>query len=167
MCKKLILLAEDDPSHQELFRRAVQKSGMDCDLRIVFDGVEAVDYLFSVGSYSQRDPDEVLDLIVLDLRMPRMDGFQVLQVLHRVRNNDHARFPPVIVLTSSENEQDIAEAYRWGAQSYIRKPLDFGEFAVAVRETLAYWLHRNVAPPVYKPGAQFARESVCSPELKT
>ena len=129
MMKKQILLAEDDPSHQELFRRAVQRSGVDCDIETVFDGVEAVDYLFGVGSHSDRNPEDGLDLIVLDLRMPRMDGIQVLQVLHRVRSTDQVRFPPVVVLTSSENEQDIAEAYRWGAQSYIRKPLDFADFA--------------------------------------
>ncbi len=158
MCEKLVLLAEDDPSHQELFRRAMQKSGVECKLHVVLDGVEAVDYLFAVGSYSGRDPEEMPDLIVLDLRMPRMDGFQVLQVMGRVRDSDQVRFPPVVVLTSSENEQDIVEAYRWGAQSYIRKPLEFAEFAATVRETLHYWLLRNVPPPTHKAGLQFARE---------
>jgi len=98
------------------------------------------------------------DLILLDLKMPRMDGLQVLQVMRRVRGKDNMRFPPVVVLTSSDLGQDVADAYRWGAQSYIRKPLGYPEFAAAVRETLQYWLGLNQPVPVDKGASHCARE---------
>jgi two-component system response regulator len=100
------------------------------------------------------------DLILLDLKMPKMDGLQVLQVLRRVRSEDRVRFPPIVVLTSSDLDEDIAEAYRWGAQSYIRKPLDFNEFAEAVREALGYWLGLNQPPPPLRVGLRYVHEEV-------
>jgi len=147
MCEKLVLLAEDDPGHVALLRRATADSGVPCRLDVVHDGVELIDYVFATGEYGDRDPREVPDLILLDLKMPKMDGIQVLQVLGRVRGEDRTRFPPVVVLTSSDLDQDVAEAYRWGAQSYIRKPLDYPDFAAAVRETLQYWLGLNRPVP--------------------
>jgi two-component system, response regulator len=147
MIDKRILLAEDDPSHAELLRRAVEQSGVGCRLDIVHDGVEAIEYLFATGGYADRDPRDPPDLILLDLKMPRMNGLQVLQVLRRTRGHDQRRFSPVVILTGSENDRDIAEAYRLGAQSYICKPLDYPTFASTIRETLEYWLGLNRPVP--------------------
>lgn len=150
MSERLILLAEDDAGHEELFRRAVEQSGVDCRIDVVRDGVEAIDYLFRTGRYAGRDPAETPQLILLDLKMPKMNGIQVLQVLFRVRGEDRNRFPPVVVLTSSQLDEDIADAYRYGAQSYICKPLGHGDFAKAVRETLQYWLGLNRPMPTLR-----------------
>ncbi len=158
MPEKTILLAEDDPSHVALFRRATADSGVACRVDVVSDGVEAIDYLFFTGEYKHRNPRQMPDLILLDLKMPRMDGLQVLQVLRRVRGEDHTRFPPVVVLTSSDLDHDITDAYRWGAQSYIRKPLGYPDFAAAVRETLQYWLGLNQPVPVHRIGTSFVHE---------
>lgn len=143
MGEKVILLAEDNPTHADLFGRALKACGVPCHTDVVRDGVEVLDYLFGTGEYAGREPRPMPDLILLDLKMPRMDGLQVLKVLRRVRGDDRLRFPPVVVLTSSDLDQDIAEAYRWGAQSYIRKPVVYQEFAVAVQETVHYWLGLN------------------------
>jgi len=145
--EKTILLAEDDPAHEELFRRAVEQSPIPCRVEVVHDGVEAIEYLFATGAYGTRDPHDMPDLIVLDLKMPRMDGLQVLQVLRRVRGTDQTRFAPLVVLSCSENDHDITEAYRRGAQSYIPKPQDYPQFARAVCETLEYWLGLNRPVP--------------------
>lgn len=153
MSDKTILLAEDDVSHVAFFRRALANSGIECQVEVVRDGAEAIDYLFATGEHSDRDPKEMPDLILLDLKMPRMDGLQVLQVLRRVRD-EQLRFPPVVVLTSSDLETDIVDAYRWGARSYIRKPLAYSEFALTVRETVQYWLGLNRPPPKHHNGGQ-------------
>jgi two-component system, response regulator len=147
MSDKTVLLAEDDPAHQALFKRAVRGSRVPCRLKVVSDGVEAIEYLFATGEYKDRNADKLPDLILLDLRMPRMDGLQVLQVLCRTRGEKNQRFPPVVVLTSSENDQDVLRAYQYGAQSYICKPLDFPEFSRAVCETVEYWLGLNRPVP--------------------
>ena len=162
MCsgEKKVLLAEDDPSHVTLFRRAVADSGVACTLDVVCDGVEAIDYLFCTGQYQARDAKAMPHLILLDLRMPKMDGLQVLQVMRRVRGDDRTRFPPVVVLTSSDLDHDIADAYRWGAQSYIRKPLGYPEFVNAVRETLQYWLGLNQPIPPERVGIHYVPDEV-------
>lgn len=147
MSDKRILLAEDEASHAELVRRAVEQSGVRCHLDVVHDGVEAIEYLYATGGYADRDPRDPPDLILLDLKMPRMNGLQVLQVLRRARGHELRRFAPVVVLTGSENDQDITEAYRLGAQSYICKPLDYPTFASTIRETLEYWLSLNRPVP--------------------
>ncbi len=144
---KIVLLAEDDPSHEALFRRAFSHSGVNCRLDVVHDGVEAIEYLFRTGQFHDLADFALPSLILLDLKMPRMDGLQVLQVLRRVRGDNHIRFAPVVVLTSSDNDGNISEAYRLGAQSYICKPLDYSDFAATVRETLKYWLDLNRAAP--------------------
>ena len=148
MCKKLILLAEDDPNHVALFRRALADSGVPCRVDVVGDGAEVIDYLFATGEYAGRNVQEMPNLLLLDLKMPKMDGLQVLQVLRRVRSEDRLKFPPVVVLTSSELDDDVADAYRWGAQSYIRKPLNYADFAAAVRSTAQYWLALNQPAPL-------------------
>jgi len=156
MTTKTVLLAEDDPGHEALFRRVVPHAEVECELVVVHDGVEALEYLFATGDYQDRDPNDIPDLFLLDLKMPRMDGLQVLQVLRRVRGVDRRNLPPVIVLTSSERDEDIAQAYELGAQSYICKPMSYPEFADTVCDTLEYWLGLNrpiprregsVAPP--------------------
>jgi two-component system, response regulator len=160
MAEKTILLAEDDPGHEAMLRRAVARSGVSCRVDVVHDGTEVIDYLFGIGKFKDPKPQQQPDLILLDLKMPKMDGLQVLQVMRRVRGEDRVRFPPVVVLTSSDLDEDISEAYRWGAQSYIRKPLDFEDFTVAVRETLHYWLDLNQAMPANGMGMRYAHEGI-------
>lgn len=145
--KKVVLLAEDDPAHEALFRRAFEESGVPCQLDVVHDGVEAIEYLFGTGKFQDTGCRIMPALILLDLKMPRMDGLQVLQILRRVRGDDQIRFAPVVVLTSSENDQNISEAYRRGAQSYICKPLNYPDFTSTVKETLQYWLGLNRSAP--------------------
>jgi two-component system response regulator len=159
MNEKLILLAEDDAAQQKLFRHALQQSGVECHLEIVQDGVELIDYLFGTGQFKGRDSNSTPDLILLDLKMPRMDGLQVLQVLRRVRD-EQMRLPPVVVLTCSDHEQDILDAYRWGARSYIRKPVSFPEFVEAVRETAQYWLGLNRPPPRWRYGMHLTSQGL-------
>ena len=117
MAQKTVLLAEDDPGHVVMFRRAVDQSGIACQLEVVHDGTEVIDFLFGLGDYKRSQSQEMPSLLLLDLNMPKMGGLQVLQVMRRVRGEDRARFPPVVVLTSSEFDRDIESAYRWGAQS--------------------------------------------------
>jgi two-component system response regulator len=148
MGEKTILLAEDDRGQEKLFRHALAQSDFACRLEVVHDGAELIDFLFATGQYKDRDQREMPDLILLDLKMPRMDGLQVLQVLRRVRGEGQFRFPPIVVLTCSESDQDVVDAYRWGAQSYIRKPGSLPEFAHAVRETTQYWLGLNRPAPL-------------------
>ncbi len=158
--EKTILLAEDDPSHEALFRRAMSDGGFTCQIDVVRDGTEAINYLFATGEYADRDPQELPALILLDLRMPKMSGLQVLQVLRRVRGEDSLRFPPVVVLTSSSMDNDVAEAYRLGAQSYICKPTDYRTFASAVCETLHYWLDLNHPVPIRRIGEHLIHEAL-------
>lgn len=146
MIPKRILLAEDDSNDELLIRRALTQCEVPCQIDLVRDGAEVLDYLFATGDYSHRDKRDLPDLIILDLKMPKMSGLQVLQVLRRVRFDDRSKLPPVVVLTSSSEEQDIVEAYRWGAHSYIRKPVDFAKFSDAVRRVIAYWLELNQPP---------------------
>jgi two-component system, response regulator len=158
--EKTILLAEDDLGHEAMFRHALNRSGISCRLDVVHDGTEVIDYLFSLGKYKDTKSQPMPDLLLLDLKMPKMDGLQVLQVLRRVRSEDGIRFPPVVVLTSSDLDDDISDAYRWGAQSYIRKPLEFEEFALAVRETLHYWLGLNQPVPLHRTDLHYAHEGL-------
>jgi CheY-like chemotaxis protein len=157
---KTILLAEDDPTHVELFRRALSTSGVQCSIDVVNDGAAVIDYLFCTGPFADRVGCTMPDLILLDLKMPRMDGLQVLKVLHRVRGDERLRYPPIVVLTSSDLDNDVVEAYRWGAQSYIRKPLVYSQFAAAVRETVQYWLALNRPLPRRRMADELAHEGI-------
>jgi two-component system response regulator len=149
MADKTILLAEDDPAHAALIREAIQQADSSCIIDVVNNGVEAIDYLFATGSRADRDASQMPDLILLDLRMPKMDGLQVLQVLQRVRFNDNrTRLPPVVVFTCSKHEMDIVEAYRLGARSYVRKPMGFSKLVEAVQQIVGYWLRLNESPPM-------------------
>lgn len=144
MHTKTILLVEDNRDDRELTRLALKKAGIPCKLETVSDGAKLADYLFAVGEYSDRDARQMPDLILLDLKLPKLNGCQALQMLQRVRGRPN--LPPVIVFTSSDDEQDIADAYSAGANSYIRKPVDFCEFIEKIRQVVFYWLDLNVPP---------------------
>jgi two-component system, response regulator len=136
-----VLLVEDDPDDVELTRRAFEKNRLANALEVVTDGQAALDYLFCVGPYANRTMPQ---LVLLDIRLPKIDG---LEVLRRMRDDERTKVLPVVVLTSSTEESDIARSYRLGANSYIRKPVDFNQFIEAVRELGLYWLVLNRPPP--------------------
>jgi CheY-like chemotaxis protein len=138
-----ILLVEDNPDDVELTLRAFRKSNIANEIVVARDGVEALDYLFGTGAYSGRSPT-LPQVVLLDLKLPRVDG---LHVLERVRAHPRTRLLPVVILTSSVEEQDLLNTYSRGANSYIRKPVDFQEFVDAVRQLGLYWLLLNQPPP--------------------
>ena len=142
---KFILLVEDDPDDQELTIRAFGRSKLVNELVVVSDGAEAIDFLFCQGKYNDRNSEELPTLILLDLKLPKLDG---LEVLRRLRQNKRTRLIPVIVLTSSREEQDVIESYSLGANSYVRKPVDFVQFTDAVQQLGLYWLLLNEPPPI-------------------
>lgn len=145
MKPKIILLVEDNPSDIGLTQRALAKSHIANQMIVAEDGQEALDYLFGSGQYAGRDLSELPTLILLDLKLPRVDG---LEVLRQIRANKHTSRLSVVVLTTSKEEQDVAQSYDLGANSYIRKPVDFTQFAQAVEHLGLYWLVMNEqAPP--------------------
>jgi two-component system response regulator len=139
-----ILLVEDNPDDVELTKRAFRKNNIANNLVIARDGIEALDYLFGQGAYADRNIKDTPRLILLDLKLPKMDG---LQVLERLRAEEATRLVPVVILTSSKEEQDLISGYKSGANSYVRKPVDFIEFVAAVRHIGLYWLLINEPPP--------------------
>ena len=147
MDRKVILLVEDNPDDEALILRALQRNNIVNEIVVARDGVEALDYLFGTGSYATQDETVLPQLILLDLKLPKLDGREVLQ---RLRADDRTRLLPVVVLTSSDEDRDIIESYRLGANSYVRKPIDFIQFAEAVRQLGLYWLVLNQPP--YLPG---------------
>ena len=144
MENKIILLVEDDPDDEVLTLRALEKSNILNEIVVARDGVEALDYLFGKGSYSGRDTSVTPQLTLLDLKLPKMDG---LEVLRRIRADERTKLLPVVILTSSREERDLTRGYNLGANSYIRKPVDFVQFRKAVQQLGLYWLVLNVAPP--------------------
>jgi len=143
MKNKIILLAEDNPDDVTLTLRALKKSKIMNELVVAQDGVEALDYLFGTGKYAGRDTRVLPQVVLLDLKMPRMDGLEVLQ---RVRSDERTRLLPVVVLTTSSEDKDRIESYKLGANSYIRKPVNFEQFVDAVQKLGLYWLVLNEAP---------------------
>lgn len=141
---KIILLVEDNPDDEELTRLAFAESRVANELVVVRDGQEALDYLFATGKYAGRDFCIQPQLILLDLKLPKVDG---LGVLHRIRTEELTRFLPVVILTSSKEECDLVESYSLGANSYIQKPVDFTQFIDAVRQLGLYWLVMNQPAP--------------------
>ena len=144
MNSKKILLIEDNPSDIDLTKRALEKGRFANDLVVVSDGQEALDYLFGTGEYAGRDVSDFPTLTLLDLKLPKVSG---LEVLRRVRSEPGIRRMPVVILTSSREEQDIAAGYDLGVNSYIRKPVNFTDFAEATRQLGMYWLVLNECPP--------------------
>jgi CheY-like chemotaxis protein len=144
MKSKIILLVEDNPSDVGLTQRALAKSHVSNELVVAEDGQEALDYLFGAGAYAGREVTELPALVLLDLKLPRVDG---LQVLRQIRADERTRRLPVVILTTSREEQDVAQSYDLGANSYIRKPVDFTQFAQAVEHLGLYWLVLNESAP--------------------
>jgi len=144
MSDKTILLVEDNLDDVTLTLRALKKNNIGNDVVVARDGVEALEYLFSTGRYSDRDPSGLPQLVLLDLKLPKLDG---LEVLRRLRADDRTRLLPVVILTSSDEERDIANGYGLGANSYVRKPVDFAAFTKAVNRLGLYWLVLNQSPP--------------------
>ena len=143
MKEKHILLVEDNPDDVKLTLRALQKSRIGNRVDVASDGVEALEYLSGSGRFAGRDTSMMPQVVLLDLKMPRMDGLEVLQHL---RADEKTRLLPVVILTTSNEERDRIESYKLGANSYIRKPVDFNQFAEAVRQLGLYWLVLNEAP---------------------
>ena len=144
MKDKVILLVEDNADDEKLTVRALKKNNIVNEVAIARDGVEALDYLFCTGAHAGRDATVLPALILLDLKLPRMDGQEVLR---RIRADERTKRLPVVILTSSKQEQDLMESYNGGANSYIRKPVDFTQFTEVVRQLGLYWLMLNETPP--------------------
>lgn len=144
MEQKLILLVEDNPDDEVLTLRAFRKNNIGNRIVVVHDGVEALDFLFCKGAFADRDPRDQPQIILLDLKLPKLDGLEVLQ---RIRQEESTRLLPVVILTSSKEEQDILAGYSLGANSYVRKPVDFNQFVEAVRQLGLYWMVLNETPP--------------------
>ena len=143
MRRKLILLVEDNPDDEALAIRALKKSNLANEIAVARDGVEALDFLFCEGTYVDRDPHDAPVVVLLDLKLPKIDG---LEVLKRVKSDERTRRLPVVIMTSSSEEQDIISSYDLGANSYIRKPVDFNKFTDAVAQLGLYWLVLNEVP---------------------
>jgi len=141
---KMILLVEDNPDDEALTLRAFKKNHIENKIFIVRDGAEALDFLFCTGIYADRDPHEMPHVVLLDLNLPKVDG---LEVLRRIRADPRTHTLPVVILTSSNEEKDVVDGYKLGANSYVRKPVDFNEFLEAARQLGLYWLVLNNLPP--------------------
>ena len=141
---KMILLVEDNPDDEALTLRALKKNNIGNNLMVVRDGAEALEFLFCTGAFANRDRNDRPQVILLDINLPKVDG---LEVLRRIRADESTRFLPVVILTSSKEEQDMLKSYILGANSYVRKPVDFSEFIEAVRQLGLYWLVLNEMPP--------------------
>jgi two-component system response regulator len=144
MRDRIILLVEDNPDDELLAMRALKKNGILSEVVVARDGVEALDYLFGAGEHAERDVSVMPQLILLDLKLPRIDG---LEVLRRLRSDGRTRLLPVVILTSSKEQQDMLDSYGLGANSYVRKPVNFEQFVLAVEQLKLYWLSLNEAPP--------------------
>ena len=140
---KIILLVEDNPDDVQLTLRALKKSKIMNEVVVAQDGVEALEYLFGTGKYAGRDTRVLPQVVLLDLKMPKMDGLEVLQ---RLRGDDRTKLLPIVVLTTSSEDRDRVESYKLGANSYIRKPVDFEQFVGAVQQLGLYWLVLNESP---------------------
>jgi two-component system response regulator len=141
---KLILLVEDNPDDEALTLRALKKNNIANQVVVARDGVEALDYLFGTGAHAGRDMSVMPQVILLDLKLPKIDGFEVLR---RLRADERTKFLPVVILTTSNEEKDRLNGYGLGANSFVRKPVEFGQFIEGVRQLGLYWLILNEAAP--------------------
>ncbi len=145
MTKKIILVVEDNRDNEELKLLAFEQTGIANKVVVVRDGAEALDYLFGTGTHANHDLNDMPAVILLDLKLPKIDG---LEVLRRLRADARTQFLPVVVLTTSKEDRDLINSYRLGCNSYVRKPVDFTEFLEAARQLGLYWLRLNEALPV-------------------
>jgi two-component system response regulator len=143
MKDKTILLVEDSPDDEALTLRALRRNNIGNELMVVRDGAEALEYIFCTGAYANRDGNDKPQVILLDLHLPKVGG---LEVLRRIRADENTHLLPVVILTSSREEQDIINGYKLGANSYVRKPVDFNDFVKAVGQLGLYWLVLNEIP---------------------
>jgi two-component system response regulator len=143
MSDRSILLVEDDPDDEALTMRELRRQNVANNIDVVRDGAEALEYLFGTGDYADRGPSDLPTLMILDLKLPKLDGFEVLKA---VRADARTKLMPVVVLTSSDEQKDRLESYNLGANSYVRKPIAFDEFKEAVRQLHLYWLLLNESP---------------------
>jgi two-component system, response regulator len=146
MSERYILLVEDNPDDEELTLLSLRKNNLAHDIVVVRDGVEAIEFLFGTGQYAHRDVSHVPTVILLDLKLPKLDG---LGVLKRLRAEERTRTLPVVVLTSSSQDADVIASYNLGANSYVRKPVEFGAFVEAVSSLGLYWVLLNRPPPLH------------------
>jgi two-component system, response regulator len=144
MRSKTILLVEDNPDDRELTVDAFNQAKISNQIQAVCDGAEALDYLFGTGAYAERDVDTMPTLVLLDVNLPKIDG---LEVLSRVRADPRTKTLPVIMLTSSHEQEEVVRAYDTGCNGYVRKPVDSAQFRKAVNELGMFWLIHNVPPP--------------------
>jgi two-component system, response regulator len=144
MIRKVILLVEDNPDDEALTLRALTRNNIGNEVIVARDGEEALEWLFCSGRYARRDARDQPALVLLDLKLPKLDG---LEVLRRIRENPETKLVPVVILTSSREEVDRLQGYTNGANSYVRKPIDFAHFVEAVRQVGLYWLVLNEPPP--------------------
>ena len=142
--EKTIMLVEDNPDDEELTLRALRKASIANDVFVARDGQEALDFLFGTGQHAGREPLTMPAVVLLDLKLPKLDGIDVLQ---RMRADPRTRLVPVVVLTSSSEDEDMLRSYQSGANSYVRKPIEFSEFAHAVTQLGMYWMLINQTPP--------------------
>ncbi|MDG4474998.1 response regulator [Thiovibrio frasassiensis] len=147
MRKNMILLVEDNPDDEALTLRALQKNNILNEVVVARDGVEALDFLFGTGPHADRDLTIMPEVTLLDINLPKING---LEVLAKIRANERTRLLPVVILTTSNEEQDKIKSYTLGANSFIRKPVDFLQFSEAIRQLGVYWLVLNQAPPVVR-----------------
>src|SRR5919204_5622157 len=144
MSEKMILLVEDNPDDEELTTRALRHARIANEIVVARDGAEALEFLFGEGAHAGRDVARMPAVILLDLKLPKLSG---LDVLHRLRADPRTKLIPTVVLTSSSEEEDMLKSYQFGANSYVRKPVDFGQFATAVSQLGVYWLLLNEPVP--------------------
>ena len=140
---RILLLVEDEPDDEALTLRALERHHIQNEIVVTRDGQEALDFLFGDGSFAGRDSSELPQVVLLDLKLPKVDGIQVLQ---RIRADERTSLLPVVLLTSSDEQSDIVESYHFGANSYVRKPVEFNEFIEAVQQLGLYWLLTNISP---------------------
>ncbi len=143
--EKVILLVEDNPDDVALTLMAFKKNNILNEVVVAEDGEDALSWLFAEGSYRERDSSILPQLVLLDLKLPKVDG---LEVLRKIRSNAMTRFLPVVILTSSKEDRDLISGYEFGANSYIRKPVDFAQFSESIKQLGLFWLVLNEAPPV-------------------
>lgn len=144
MIQKIILLVEDNPDDEALTLHALQKNNISNEVVVARNGADALDYLMGTGSYAGKEPPPLPTVVLLDLKLPKIDG---LEVLRRVRENERTKLQPVVILTSSKEQEDLINGYRYGCNAYVRKPVDFDEFIQAANQLGLFWLLLNSPPP--------------------